>query len=246
MPQRPKKLPQILFEDNHLLAVNKPAGILSQGDSSKRPSLLDILKEYLKKKYNKPGNVFLGLVHRLDLPVTGAIVFARTSKAARRLHRSFLEREVSKYYIALVPPADREDDRWITEKGHALRKGNRTEMRQSPAKDTQTAAIRYKYIAGTDTCSLLIIRLLTGRKHQIRAQLAHMKRAVAGDSHYGSHLHCDNGIALHSFLLRFKHPVKDENITIIADIPQAFENLFPGVKNLKKKIIDSIEGDIKG
>ncbi len=238
--------PDILYEDNHLVGVNKPAGVLSQGDGSKRESLLDAVREYIRVKYQKPGNVFIGLVHRLDLPVTGAMIFARTSKAARRLHQEFLHKRTRKFYLALVQDKGALKTGWQLLEGYTLRKGDRTEITASPVKDAQSAILKYLKIAMHRDYSLLLIQLETGRKHQIRAQLAHEGYPVLGDRRYGSHAETGNAIALHACFLRFRHPVRDENITLTAPLPEVFLQMFPGVNKLEKNIIDSIETAISG
>jgi len=238
--------PDILYEDNHLVAVNKPAGVLSQGDGSSREDLLETVREYIRIKYNKPGNVFIGLVHRLDLPVTGAMIFARTSKAARRLHQEFLHKRTRKFYLALVRDRGALKNGWQLLEGYTLRKGDKTEITTSPVKDAQKALLRYLKIAVHKDYSLVLIQLKTGRKHQIRAQLAHEGYPVLGDQRYGSDEATGEAIALHACFLRFKHPVRDEYITLTAPAPEVFLQKFPGVNKLEKKIIDSIETEISG
>ncbi len=237
-------LPEILYEDNHIIAISKPAEILSQGDSSGRETLLEILKKYIKVKYNKPGNVFLGLVHRLDFPVTGTIVFARTSKAAKRLHSLFLNKKVQKFYLAIVPASAKSSGGWQQLTGYVVRNGDRTLIINSPTYDAREASLRFKEIAGNNRFSLLLIRLVTGRKHQIRAQLSNEGLPVAGDFHYGSKIPFSTGIALHAYYLQFKHPTREEIMTITAPIPDSFYSLLPEAVKTEKKIIDSIKEEI--
>ncbi|HEY4234782.1 MAG TPA: RluA family pseudouridine synthase [Lacipirellulaceae bacterium] len=215
----------VLYEDNHLLAVNKPAMLPTMGVAEDRPSLLTLAKEHLRRKYAKPGNVYLGIVSRLDAPVTGVVLMARTSKAAARLTAMFREREVEKIYWALVegrvdPPSGQ-----LT---HYLRKDERhrqVHVTGQNASGAQRAELRYRvirrgknFVPGT----LLEIQLLTGRKHQIRVQLADAGWPVIGDRKYGSVRKIAHGIALHSRRLAFEHPVRKELLTLEAPPPSAW------------------------
>ena len=220
----------VLYEDNHLLAVDKPSGLLTQGDISGESSLLDQLKEYLKERYDKPGNVFLGLVHRLDRPVSGVLVFARTSRAAARLFRQFQERSVIKLYLAVVsgrtgelsPPGEG----WTR-----LTQGTRREKDITvitPEGTGQAASLEYRSLFEDNGRALLLIRLLTGRKHQIRAQLASLSLPIIGDGKYGSSKPCAPGaIGLHAAYLRFRHPTRDDDVELSAAPPAHFIDLLP-------------------
>jgi 23S rRNA pseudouridine1911/1915/1917 synthase len=219
---------KVLYEDNHLLAVEKPAGILSQGDYSSQDSLLDKAKEYIRVKYKKQGNVFLGLVHRLDRNVSGILIFARTSKAAKRLHRQFLSRSVKKYYLAIVSGTavfsyNRED--W-TELVHHLRKQRGfTEVLENESGNSKPGILNFIEIADNGRERLLLIRLITGRKHQVRSQLSSVGLPVTGDRKYGaSEEFPDGSICLHSLSLCFTHPVKGTRLELFSDIPDLILN----------------------
>jgi 23S rRNA pseudouridine1911/1915/1917 synthase len=212
----------IIYEDNHLVAVEKQAGTLIQQDSSGEPSLLDHVRDYLKKKYNKPGNVFCGLVHRLDRQVSGVVVFAKTSKAAQRLHAEFEGRAVIKIYLALVdnkkPP---EQGRWIEREDLLVRKRGFSERADGKSRNVKNASMRYMAVASNDRYVLLMVQLMTGRKHQIRAQLAAMEMPVVGDATYGSTEQLPGGgICLHAFYLEFAHPTKKEPVRLISPAPE--------------------------
>ena len=206
----------ILHEDNHLLVVNKPAVLATMGAKPQEPSLLNDCKAYLKKKHAKPGNVYLGVVSRLDSWVTGAIVFARTSKAASRLNQQFRERTVDKSYLAIVagkPPASSGQlEDWVIKNDQQ----RRMEVTQPNTQGAKIAKLEYQLIDQIETgqrtnrkpevISLISIKLFTGRKHQIRVQLAHLGLPIVGDRKYGSKERFANGIALHAQSLAFNHP----------------------------------------
>ncbi len=206
-----KFTPHILFEDNHILVIDKPIGILSQADATKDPNLVDLLKQYLKDKYQKPGNVYLGLIHRLDRPVGGVMIFGKTSKASSRLHEQMQCGEVLKYYLAVTeshPPE--EEGRLI----HYLAKNedkNKTRVYDHPNKSTKECSLDYKVLANLAGKCLLKISLHTGRSHQIRAQLAHIDCPVCGDNKYGPHKpQYVKDLALYSYKLCLVHPVSKE------------------------------------
>jgi len=224
----------ILFEDNHLLIVNKQPGEIVQGDKTGDEPLVETLKSYIKSKYNKPGEVFLGVVHRLDRPVSGAVIFARTSKALARMNELLKQREVRKVYWAICPhpvpppigggskggglPAD-----WIT-LIHYLKKNeqqNKSYVYDLPGEDRLKAELKYRKIASGDRYDLLEVELMTGRHHQIRAQLAEIGCPIKGDLKYGfPRSNPDGSISLHSRLVEFVHPVSKENLQIIAPPPK--------------------------
>ncbi len=216
---------EVLYEDNHLIAVNKPTGLLVQGDKTGDETLADLVKAYIKKAYNKPGEVYLGIVHRLDRPVSGVVLFARTSKALKRLNKMFADRETKKVYWAVVtkrPPQ---------EKGklvHWLRKNqekNKSKAFEKEAKYTKYAELNYKLIAASDRFSLLEVYPKTGRHHQIRVQLSKMKCAIKGDLKYGApRANEDASIHLHARRLELEHPVKKEPMKFVASVPE--ENLW--------------------
>ena len=210
----------ILYEDNHLLALNKPAGWLVQGDSTGDPTLTDWGKAYLKEKYAKPGAVFLHPVHRIDRPVSGLVLFARTDKALGRLTTLFRERKVIKSYLALVLNAPMVPS---GELRHFLRKDEKRNVVTAlsyPADDAKEALLQYEYLGMAGACHLLRIYPLTGRPHQIRVQLATMGCPILGDLKYGAPEPLpDASIGLHSFSLALEHPVKKESLEINAPMP---------------------------
>ena len=209
----------ILYEDNHVLAIDKPAGMLSQGDLSGDLDVLTAVKELLKRRDAKPGNVYLGLVHRLDRPVSGAMLLAKTSKAAGRLSRQFRERETVKLYravVAGVPEAD------AAELAHNLEKDAEARVTRVVASGGKVARLGYRVLERRETTALVEIELHTGLPHQIRAQLGAIGHPILGDRKYGAASHLDTGpgaIALYSRSISFKHPVRDEVVTVEAPPP---------------------------
>ena len=211
---------QILHEDNHIIVINKRVGDIVQGDKTGDKPLSEIVKEYIKDKYEKPGEVFLGVVHRLDRPTTGIVVFAKTSKALERLNKMFSERETSKTYWAVVknkPP--KSEDNLI----HFLKrneKNNTSKAHLKEVPDSKKASLDYKIIKELNNYFALEINLHTGRHHQIRAQLQAIGSRIKGDLKYGfDRSNPDGGIHLHARQLSFTHPVSKENIKIIAPTP---------------------------
>lgn len=213
----------VLYEDNHLLVVNKPALLPTMGVAEGKPSLLAEAKEYIRKKHNKPGNVYLGVVSRLDAPVTGVVVIARTSKAASRLSKAFKERSVKKTYLAAVEGAPEEIEATLE---HYLRKDERHRRVHATHKDAdgaQFARLSYAVKSTQGELSLLEVALETGRKHQIRVQLAKIGHPILGDRKYGSSQEFSAGIALHACSLDFVHPVKQEALRIEAPLPKSWQ-----------------------
>ena len=212
----------VLYEDNHLLAVNKPAMLPTMGVEEDRESLLTVAKEYIRQEYNKPGNVYLGIVSRLDAPVTGLVLIARTSKAAARLSESFRSRDVRKLYLAAVegtPPAE------AGTLEHFLRKDERhrkVHVTLEGAEGAQAARLHYRMLGSAGGLSLLEVELDTGRKHQIRVQLAKVGCPIVGDRKYGASLEFPQGIALHSRQLELEHPVRHEPLTLTAPLPASW------------------------
>lgn len=210
---------EILHEDNHLLVLNKPAGLPTMGVASDRESLLTLAKKYVKKRYHKPGNVYLGILSRLDAPVTGVVLLARTSKAARRLTEQFRNRTVEKTYWALVegtnlPDEGRCEDWLAHDERH-----RRVHVVGPTFDGAQQARLAYRRLAAFDDCTLLEIALETGRKHQIRIQLATRGHAILGDRKYGSTQAWPSGIALHARRLQITHPVGGNSIEFLAPVP---------------------------
>lgn len=212
---------KVLYEDNHIITVIKPAGVLSQGDGSDSPDILTILKAYIKEKYEKPGEVYLGLVHRLDRPVSGVMVFARTSKAASRLSEQIRQRKVDKIYRCVV-------DGVLEGEGRLENYIYKDEARNMVAvTDTEKPGFKasyldYKALSSKDGMTLVEVKLGTGRSHQIRAQMAHSGYPLIGDQKYGKKDIRTKDIALEAYKLSFEHPVKREFITFEAPIPSVF------------------------
>lgn len=218
-PTPAPKLP-VLYEDNHLLAVVKPPGILSQADETGEADMVSLLKDDLKQRYNKPGNVYVGLVHRLDRPVGGAMLFAKTSKAASRLSESVRSRNFDKLYLAVVhgaPPATHGRLR------HFLRKDagrNIVTVHDKPLNDAKEAILDYAVVAKQRSHALVAVKLLTGRSHQIRAQMAAVGCPLVFDRKYGAPpVQGEQDIALWSTSVGVTHPVTKEWLTIVAQPP---------------------------
>jgi 23S rRNA pseudouridine1911/1915/1917 synthase len=212
----------VLYEDNHILAVNKPAMLATMGVAEDVPSLLNDAKEFLKRKYQKPGNVYVGIVSRLDGPVTGVVLLAKTSKAAARLSEAFRTRKVRKAYLAAVEgrPAER-----AATLEHYLRKDERhrkVHATHAGAEGAQLARLSYRTLRSEGEVSLLEVELETGRKHQIRVQLSKSGHAIVGDRKYGSLRPFPQGIALHAALLELEHPVRHTPLTIEAPLPTSW------------------------
>lgn len=205
----------VLYEDNHIIVVEKPANILSQGDSTGDISLLDMVKDYIKVKYNKPGNVYIGLVHRLDRPVGGIMVFAKTSKAASRLSRQVSERSFTKKYYAIVHGQMEKSSAKFIDNLKKLDNGNTV---VSP--EGKLAVLTYKVLKYSDKydASLLDVSLETGRHHQIRVQFASRGHSLLGDQRYGIQDYTQ--IALFSYELEFMHPITKELLTFRLDFPK--------------------------
>ena len=196
---------EILYEDNHLIVVVKPYNILSQSDDTKDIDMLTIIKKYLKEKYNKPGNVYLGLVHRLDRPTSGIMVFAKTSKAAARLSKQMQDNKFTKKYLAIINKTLQENSG--TFEDYLLKDKNNNSI-ISDEKDGKYAKLNYKVIDSKDNLSLVEIELLTGRHHQIRVQFASRGYALYGDQRYG--IEDKNQLALYAYCLEFLHPITKE------------------------------------
>ena len=211
---------QVLHEDNHIIVVNKRVGDIVQGDKTGDKPLSEVVKEYIKVKYNKPGEVFLGVVHRLDRPTTGIVVFARTSKALTRMNELFSNRETQKTYWAIVKnkPINTEDKLVHYLKRNEKNNTSKAHLKEVP--DSKLASLDYKIIATLQNYFALEINLHTGRHHQIRAQLSAIGSPIKGDLKYGfDRSNPDGGIHLHARKLVFVHPVSKENIEIIAPTP---------------------------
>lgn len=216
----------VLYEDNHCLAVAKPAGLLVQGDRTRDPTLAAAATEYLRQHYDKPGRVYLGVVHRLDRPVSGVVLLARTSKAAARLSQQFREGRVRKLYRAVVERPPPEDEGGLE---HYLRKdaaNNRTDVVGAHESGARRARLRYRVLRREPGATLLEIKPLTGRSHQIRVQLAAAGSVIVGDVRYGSKRELGHWIALHAAELEFAHPTRDERVTVRSDVPVAWADVL--------------------
>ena len=205
----------ILYEDNHLLVVEKPINIPVQEDASKDLDLLTILKDDIKKRYNKPGNVFLALVHRLDRPVGGVIIFAKTSKAASRLSEQFRTNKVEKRYLTIVRGTPENSADVLVDYLLKNNKENKVSVVRKHVKQAKKAILDYERLETNDQLSLLKVTLHTGRPHQIRVQLSSRGLPIFGDQKYGQNVNkIGQQIALWSYEMTFKHPTKDEELTI--------------------------------
>lgn len=223
---------EILYEDNHVLAVVKPAGVLVQRDASGDISLIDIAKAYIKERYKKPGNVFVTAVHRIDRPASGIVLLAKTSKAASRLSKAFRDNRVKKAYLIVVEgnPASREEklEGWILKKTER----NISKMVSEGAAGAKRASLSYRVLGRFGDYSLLAVFSETGRSHQIRVQLSNAGFPVAGDKRYGAKSGFGNMIALHAASITFPHPTHDEEIALHASPPEVWSDLFG------KKVVD--------
>lgn len=217
----------ILYEDNHLLVVNKPTGIATQGALPGEPSLAQVAKQYIKWRYAKPGNVYLGVVSRLDSRVSGVVVFARTSKAAARLTASFANRETVKIYWAVTerrpdPPAG-QCLHWLWHDDEA----HRVRVARGQSTGAKEARLSYRVLQTVDNATLVEVVLETGRKHQIRVQLAESGWPILGDTKYGARQPWPAGIALHARRLDLNHPVRDTPLTLVAPVPTCWPRWVP-------------------
>lgn len=234
----PLRQADILYEDNHLIIVNKKPGDIVQGDKTGDKPLSDKLKDFLKEKYNKPGNVFVGVIHRIDRPVSGAVAFAKTSKGLARMNQLVKDREIRKLYWALVQGQPEKSSGTLV---HYLRK-NQKKNKSFPVDERVKGALRaeleYRFVATSNKYSLLEVELLTGRHHQIRAQLSAIGSPIKGDVKYGfKRLNKDGSmIHLHARHLEFVHPVKKENVKVIAPPPpDKLWDVFADIMRLREE-----------
>lgn len=215
----------VLYEDNHIIIVNKTTSEIVQGDKTGDKPLSEIVKEWLKEKYNKPGNVFCGVTHRLDRPVSGIVVFAKTSKALPRMNDMFKNKEVKKTYWAIVKNTPKQMQGTLKHYLVKNEKQNKSYAYDMERPNSKLAILHYKLIARSDKYNLLEIDLETGRHHQIRVQLAKMGCPIKGDLKYGAdRSNPDGGISLHARRISFIHPVSKEQIDVTAPLPQ--DNLW--------------------
>ena len=233
---------QVIYEDNHIIVVNKQSGEIVQGDKTGDRPLSEIVKDYIKEKYQKPGAVFLGVVHRLDRPVSGLVIFARTSKALTRLNKMFVEGEVHKTYWAIVESEKIKvksekfcaDGEWHTLENWIVRneKQNKSYAYDSEKPNSKRALLRYRVIGHGERYDLVEVQLMTGRHHQIRCQLATMGCPIKGDLKYGAkRSNPDGSISLLSHKIEFIHPVSKEKICLESPLPE--DNLW---QTLKKSV----------
>lgn len=216
---------EVVYEDNHIIIVNKACGEIVQGDRTGDEPLVETLKRWIKEKYAKPGNVFCGVTHRIDRPTSGLVVFARTSKGLSRMDELFRDGKVKKTYWAIVKNRPPKDEDTITSYLTPVEKNNKTYVSSTPREGAQKAVLNYRVIASSDNYFLLEVDLLTGRKHQIRAQLASIGCPVKGDLKYGApRSNPDGGISLQSHRIAFEHPVSHTQVDVTAPVPN--DNLW--------------------
>lgn len=209
-----------LYEDNHIIIVSKRSGEIVQGDKTGDEPLSETVKQYIKEKYHKPGNVFLGVVHRLDRPVWGLVVFAKTSKALTRLNKMFKDGQVHKTYWAITKNAPPEEEGVLTDWLVRNERQNKSYAHPQKVPNAKKAVLKYRVIAHSDRYHLIEVNLLTGRHHQIRCQLANMGCAIKGDLKYGApRSNPDGSISLLARRITFVHPVSKENIVVEAPLP---------------------------
>ena len=212
---------QILHEDNHIIIVNKRAGDITQGDKTGDTPLSEVVKQYIKEKYNKPSNVYLGVVHRLDRPTSGVIVFAKTSKSLERLNKMLREKTINKTYWAIVKNKPQPEQDTLVNYLKKNPKNNKSTAFKTEFEGSKKAILHYKVIKELDSYYLLEIDLETGRHHQIRCQLSSIGSYIKGDLKYGAkRSNKDGSIHLHARKIEFTHPVSKETIVVIAPTPE--------------------------
>lgn len=225
---------QIIYEDNHLLVVNKPSGALVQSDSAGEPGLEDEIKDFIKDRDHKPGNVFLGVVHRIDRPVSGVVLFAKSKKALVRMNEMLKNQEFKKIYWAITDARPENIEGTLVNHIERDQKNNRSRCIARQTKNSKLAKLNYKVIAGSDNYTMLEVELITGRHHQIRCQLSKMGCPIKGDLKYGApRSNKDGSISLHARSIEFIHPVRKEPVKITAPTPQE-DNLWRYFENSQK------------
>lgn len=243
----PKQRLRFIYEDNHLLAADKPAGLPSQPDASGDPALDELAREYLRVTHRKPGEAYLGLLHRLDRPTSGAVIMAKTGKAAARMAESFRRREVRKTYLALVECRARPADEGECADWLVPGKNGGMETRRSRTDGAKEARLRYRLVGCGDGAALLSVDLITGVKHQIRCQLAALGMPVVGDHRYGpggkpAHprpVLGGRGILLHAWRVDFVHPVRKEPLAIVAAPPEYWRPFAEGIDGANEYFSES-------
>jgi 23S rRNA pseudouridine1911/1915/1917 synthase len=212
---------QVLYEDNHIIIVNKRVGDIVQGDKTGDKPLSDVVKDYIKDKYNKPGNVYLGVTHRLDRPTTGIVVFAKTSKVLPRFNKLFSDKKINKTYWAVVKQIPEKEKATLIHWLKKNPKNNKSSAYNTEIKDSKKAILHYEVIKQLNNYFLLEVNLETGRHHQIRCQLSSIGSSIKGDLKYGfDRSNIDGGIHLHSRKIDFIHPVSKKDISVLAPTPQ--------------------------
>ncbi len=218
---------RILYEDNHLIIINKMAGEIVQGDKTGDKPLIDDVKSYLKARYHKEGNVFCGLVHRIDRPVSGVVIFTKTSKALARMNELVKARKITKIYLALTEKAPLIPERTLIDWVQKNEKSNKTHVSHTEKEGWQKAELSYRTLRQLDHYTLLEVTLVTGRHHQIRAQLAANGTIIKGDLKYGAHRsNRDGSISLHAFKVIFEHPVNHKMIEVEAPLSGEMEKIL--------------------
>nr|MBP7473464.1 RNA pseudouridine synthase [Prevotella sp.] len=212
---------QVVYEDNHIVIVYKKSGEIVQGDKTGDVPLSETVKEYIKEKYNKPGNVFLGVVHRLDRPVSGLVIFARTSKALSRLNDMFRNGDIHKTYWAITKEAPKEEHAVLTNWIVRNEKMNKSFVYDNEVPNSKKAILSYEVLSHSDRYTLIEVNLMTGRHHQIRCQLAHIGCPIKGDLKYGAkRSNPDGSISLLSHKIDFVHPISKKEISIVSPLPE--------------------------
>jgi len=212
---------EVLYEDNHLIVVNKQSGDIVQGDKTGDKPLPEYIKDYLREKYNKPGNIFCGVIHRLDRPVTGIVIFAKTSKALARMNQLFRDKEIQKTYWALVENKPKEHSGRLENYLIKNQKNNKSRVCSKNTDRSLKASLNYKIIKSLDRYTLLEVKPITGRHHQIRVQLSHIGSIIKGDLKYGAkRSNKDASISLHAREIDFIHPVKKVPVRVVAPLPK--------------------------
>ena len=220
---------EILYEDNHIIIVNKAPGEIVQGDKTGDEPLVETLKHFIKERDAKPGNVFMGVVHRLDRPVSGVVVFAKTSKALARLNAMFASGDVHKTYWAISRSNPPKEQDTLTHYIKSVERNNKSYAYPTPVEGAKEARLAYKLIGRSDRYNLLEVRLFTGRKHQIRVQLSSVGCPIKGDLKYGDkRSNSDGSISLHARNIRFEHPVSHKLIDVTAPVP--YDNLWQAME----------------
>lgn len=221
---------EVVYEDNHIIIVNKSSGEIVQGDKTGDRPLVDIVKEWIKEKYAKPGNVFCGVVHRLDRPVSGLVIFAKTSKALTRMNDMFRNGEVHKTYWAISRNQPPKHEDTLTHYITTTERNNKSYASMTPKKGAKEARLSYRYIAASDRYHLLEVNLMTGRKHQIRVQLSAIGCTIKGDLKYGDkRSNPDGSISLMARRVQFVHPVSGKEIDVTAPVPTG-DNLWQALE----------------